>query len=93
MISPLPVISGKAEYPADIMDKIRELGFDFELINALKLAQDLGNPKTINIIMMGLLSKYLDISEDIWIESIKEFLPEKLHEINIKAFMLGRKDR
>ncbi|MEO1784202.1 indolepyruvate oxidoreductase subunit beta [Thermodesulfobium sp. 4217-1] len=91
MLSPLPVISGKAEYPADIMDKIRDIGFDFELINASKLAKDLGNPKTINIIMMGLLSKYLDISEDVWIECIKEFLPEKLHEINIKAFMLGRK--
>ncbi|AEE15066.1 Indolepyruvate ferredoxin oxidoreductase [Thermodesulfobium narugense DSM 14796] len=91
MLPPLSVISGKAEYPVDIMDKIKDLGFDFDLVNASKLAKDVGNPKTINIIMMGLLSKYLDIPEDLWIESIKESLPERLHEINLKAFMVGRK--
>ncbi|WP_448590106.1 indolepyruvate oxidoreductase subunit beta [Thermodesulfobium sp.] len=90
MLPPLSVISGKSEYPTDIMDKIRELGFDFSLINASKIAKDLGNPKTINIIMMGLLSRFLDISVDLWIETLKEFLPERLHEINLKAFMAGR---
>ncbi|AWB10769.1 indolepyruvate ferredoxin oxidoreductase beta subunit [Thermodesulfobium acidiphilum] len=91
MLPPLPVISGKTEYPLNIMDRIKDLGFDFDLVDALKLAKDVGNPKTINIIMIGLLSKYLDIPEDLWMESIKEFLPEKLHEINLRAFTVGRK--
>ena len=51
----------------------------------------LENPKTVNIAMLGVLSASLpQIPEKCWIDALKKFLPEKHHEVNLKAFALGR---
>ena len=50
----------------------------------------LPNLKALNVAMLGMLSVYLDVSEAAWIDAIKAGLPERLHEINLKAFQLGR---
>jgi len=50
----------------------------------------LPHPKTLNVAMLGMLSVHLDIPESTWIEAIKAGLPERLHEVNLKAFQLGR---
>lgn len=52
--------------------------------------QTLPNPKALNITMLGMLSVYLDLSETVWMEAIRASLPERLHELNLKAFQLGR---
>ncbi|MCX7591817.1 MAG: indolepyruvate oxidoreductase subunit beta [Kiritimatiellae bacterium] len=49
----------------------------------------LPNPRTLNIAMLGMLSAYLDIPEDMWFEAVRANLPEKLVEINFEAFRLG----
>lgn len=53
-------------------------------------AQELPNPKTLNVAMLGMLSAHLDIPESVWIEALKAGLPERLHEMNLKAFQAGR---
>jgi indolepyruvate ferredoxin oxidoreductase beta subunit len=53
-------------------------------------ATHLGNKKALNIALLGRLSHSLDISEAFWLEAIRANLPEKLHELNAKAFSLGR---
>lgn len=50
----------------------------------------LENKKALNIAMLGLLSVYLDVPEESWLEVIRAALPPKLHEINEAAFKLGR---
>ena len=50
----------------------------------------LPNPKALNVSMLGMLSVYLDIREAVWVDVIKANLPERLHELNLKAFHLGR---
>jgi indolepyruvate ferredoxin oxidoreductase beta subunit len=52
--------------------------------------QTLPNPKALNVTMLGMLSLYLDIPETVWVDAIKAGLPERLHELNLKAFQLGR---
>ena len=44
----------------------------------------------MNIILLGTLSKMLDVDYDKWIEAIKKYVPAKQQEINIKAFDAGR---
>ena len=52
----------------------------------------LKSPKALNIMMLGALSdKFPAIGEELWLEVIKAFLPQKLHEMNIEMFRLGRK--
>lgn len=50
----------------------------------------LRNKKSVNVALLGVLSRQLDIPEDVWIESIRAVLPEKLHEVNMEAFLVGR---
>ncbi len=57
---------------------------------AIDLAK-LENKKALNIAMLGLLSRHLDVPVDVWLEVIREVLPAKLHKANEAAFELGRK--
>ena len=51
----------------------------------------LKSPKALNIMMLGALSeKFPAIGEELWIEVVKALLPQKLHEMNIEMFRLGR---
>lgn len=52
----------------------------------------LPHTKTLNTALLGVLSRHLDWPEDIWIEALLARLPEKLHDINLQAFALGRKE-
>jgi len=51
----------------------------------------LPNKKSINVALLGVLSRYLSFSEEAWITALKNNLAEKLHEANLAAFYLGRK--
>ena len=58
--------------------------------DATNMAVELGNVKVMNIILLGTLSKMLDVDYDLWVEAIKKYVPAKQQEINIKAFDAGR---
>lgn len=88
-IDPMPVIMGKAAYPSDILDKIASLGADMTAIDALSLSKEAGSVKAVNVVLIGLLAKNTAIDKDIWLDVIRETVPSKFLEINIKAFELG----
>ena len=50
----------------------------------------LANRKSINVALLGVLSRHLTIPEEHWMAAIRAALPEKLHEVNFAAFRLGR---
>jgi len=89
-INPMPVITGAVKYPSDLEAKMKALGLNVDAMDALKLAEEAGSPKAVNIVLMGRASKYFDFSEEEWIDLIKKSVPEKFAEMNIKAFKLGR---
>ena len=86
---PMPVITGAAEYPADIEQKLRALA-DVTALDAMPLAEQAGSSKAVNVVLVGVLSKLMDISEDEWMQTIEETVPPKFLEMNKKAFRLGR---
>ncbi len=87
-IDPMPVITGAAEYPADIEAKISSCA-DLKCIDALSLAKQAGNIKAVNVVLIGVMAKSTDIAYEKWIETIKTTVPEKFLEVNLKAFDLG----
>lgn len=89
-LDPMPVITGAADYPENIEGKIRDCGADITLADALGLAEQAGNSKAANVVLMGLISSKMDIEEEVWKNAIKECVPEKFLELNLKAFELGR---
>ena len=53
----------------------------------------LQNPKALNTMMLGAISKYVDIPVETLLEALKANLPEKLHAMNVEMFDLGRNTR
>ena len=90
-VDPMPVITGAAEYPHDALEKLTALGLLVDAIDALTPATEAGSPKAVNIVLMGRLSKYMDIPEEQWTQAIKKSVAPKFVEMNLKAFELGRK--
>ena len=89
-IDPMPVITGAAEYPKDALDKLSEQGIDVDCIDALSPALKAGSSKAVNIVLMGRLSKYLEIGEDKWLCAIEQSVKPKFVDLNKEAFKLGR---
>lgn len=89
-IDPMPVITGAAEYPADLENKMKNAGFTVDAVDCLSLAEQAGTAKAVNIVLMGRLSKYMDFSEEAWLKAIEKLVKPQFLEMNKKAFMLGR---
>ena len=90
-IDPMPVITGAAQYPADLVAKMEALGAKVDAMDCLSLAEQAGSSKAVNIVLMGRLSRYFDeIPVEKWQKAIEDCVPAKFLELNQKAFLLGR---
>jgi len=88
-IYPLPVLGGLEKYPEGIMEELNNKIENIISINARTIAEELGEPRSQNIVMLGLIVKALGIEAIDWKSKIKKFLPERVQEVNIKAFERG----
>ena len=89
-INPMPVITGVAEYPENLVAKMQAAGLEVDAFNALQLAEQAGSAKAVNIVLMGHLSKNFDFTEEEWMQAIEASVPAKFLELNKTAFKLGR---
>ena len=89
-IDPMPVITGAAEYPENLEDKLKALGAELDSFDALSLAEQAGTSKAVNLVLMGRFSNDFDFTVDEWMEAIAQSVNEKFLEVNKKAFLLGR---
>jgi indolepyruvate ferredoxin oxidoreductase beta subunit len=88
-INPMPVITGAAAYPENITERISDMGVKIIAADALSIAREAGNEKAVNVALIGITAKYLGISDNIMENAIKECVPAKFAEINLKAYELG----
>ena len=91
-IAPMTVTVGDATYPSDgeVLDLVRARTADVILIDALAIAEDLGNTRMVNTVVLGALSARLDVDAATWLSVIEERVPPKYAELNRKAFRHGR---
>ena len=89
-IDPMPVITGAAVYPENLIGKMEAAGAVVDAMDCLTLAEQAGSAKAVNIVLMGRLSRYFDIPVEKWQQAIRECVPPKFVELNLKAFELGR---
>ncbi|MEG1641945.1 MAG: indolepyruvate oxidoreductase subunit beta [Synergistaceae bacterium] len=85
----LPVLMGAATYPNDIVEKLSSSVKNIKLFNAGKIAEELGNIKAQNIVLLGVLVKAMGLEDIDWISVLKELIPAKLYDLNEKAFKIG----
>ena len=89
-IDPMPVITGAAKYPEKLVEKMTEAGFKVDAMDCLSLAKEAGSTKSVNIVLMGRLSKYMDFQEEAWLKALEKLVKPQFLEMNKKAFSLGR---
>ena len=87
-MDPMPVITGAMSYPQDIAKKLSSK-VDLTVVKALSMAEEAGNLKAVNVVLIGVMAKNTDIAYEKWVEVIRSTVPEKFLEANLKAFALG----
>jgi indolepyruvate ferredoxin oxidoreductase beta subunit len=92
-ILPPAVSLGQMKYPQDVEKTFKRYFKDHVwIVNGQEIARKLGNMQAANVVLVGAFSNFfLEIKEDQWMDAIKALLPERLHDLNIKAFCEGRK--
>ncbi len=89
-MDPMPVITGAAAYPENLIEKLEAQGARVDAMDCLTLANEAGSSKAVNIVLMGRLSRYFDIPVEKWEQAIEDCVPARFKELNLKAFALGR---
>ncbi len=89
-IDPMPVITGAAEYPEDLVKKLLATGAKVDALDCLSLAEEAGSAKAVNIVLLGRLSHYFDLPQEEWMKSLEANVPSKFLDMNKKAFELGK---
>ena len=89
-INPMPVVTGAAEYPGNIIDKIKAKGISLITADAHSLALSAGNEKTANVVLIGVMTKYLGVDDITMEKTIRELVPARFLDVNMKAYELGR---
>lgn len=88
-ILPYTSLVGQSPYPFDALDRVREAGFNLTVVEGEELALETGERKTANVVLMGVLARYLPVQRSVWESTIRKHMPENLVEINLRAFELG----
>ena len=86
-IKPLSVLAGNSPMPTDAAKTLLTAGA--HLIPAVRLAQEAGNAKCSNVVLLGVLAKELGFTEALCEEQIALRLPSHLATVNIAAFRAG----
>ena len=87
-VMPLPVSSGAAEYPQNIIEQMQR-SFDVSIIPASTLAKGLGNIRCTNIVRLGALVRAFHHESIDWNAALTESVPPKVLALNIAAFDAG----
>jgi len=83
-----PILTGKVEYPTGVIEALNEVA-DVTVFEAAKLAEQLGNIRTMNVIIVGALVKAMGLDTIDWEQVIKDTVKPQFVEINLKALKIG----
>lgn len=89
-VYPPSVNLGLNSYPDDVVVTVSRYFKDIRVIKASEIAAKVGNFRTANSVMIGALSRHLEIGIVLWERIYNKTFPEKLIKDNIEAFHLGR---
>lgn len=87
-IDPMTVVTGVAEYPEGIIEKLSK-EHKVVAVDAMGEALKLGNSRVFNTIILGVAAKNMDFDKEAWIKVIKNTVPPKTVDINLQAFEKG----
>lgn len=87
-INSMPILSGKFDYPDGILEELSSKA-PTTVVNAAKHATELGNPKVMNVILLGTIIKSMGLETINWEKIIRDNVKPKFAELNLKALAAG----
>lgn len=81
-------LSGKQSYPADSVDRLRSLA-QTHVLDAAKIAAELGNSKSMNVVLLGALVKLMGLESLDWDAALTACMKPQFVELNKKALAAG----
>ncbi len=90
LIPAIVTSSKEFDYPKDAIGEMKKQVDRVIGVPADKIAGELGNPRLVNTILLGVLSNYLPFDHDLWEEAIRARVKERFVEVNLRAFSRGR---
>lgn len=87
-IDPMTVVIGAQRYPENVIENL-EKDHKVFAIDGLRIANELGNSKVLNSVVLGLSAKFIGFSEEEWLNVIEKTVPPKTIELNKAAFKCG----
>jgi indolepyruvate ferredoxin oxidoreductase beta subunit len=91
-IYPVVVSSGVSIYPSDeeVNSALLRASRSVYKVPGLDIAQELGNARVLNVVLLGAMSDLTGIDPQLWVNVIRQRVPAKALELNVKAFWQGR---
>ena len=94
VVMPISVIGSKTPYPSwkEIAGILKQYTEQIYLIPAPRIAREVGNPRAMNMVILGFLSAFLELEQAAWTDIIRRRLPAKFLESSLKGFVRGAEE-
>ena len=89
-LEPIRIPGMERPYPQGVSQFLEDKGYDVQVVPALQTAVELGNKRCANVVLLGALAECLDLGDDSWQTALGERFPEKILDLNLRAFAAGR---
>ncbi len=91
VVIPISALAGKIPYPSwdQIKGILGQYTDEIYLIPATRIAQEVGNPRAVNMAMLGFLSAFLELPPKGWTDTMRRRLPPKFRDSSLEAFARG----
>ena len=90
-IDPMTVVTGAKEYPENVIEELKKT-YSVYAIDGQSIAKELGNSKVLNSVVLGYATKHLGLGVETVLETLKNTVPPKTVELNVKAFTAGNEN-
>ena len=84
----MPVITGAAQYPDEILENLSKK-YKVFAIDAMAKAEELGNTRVFNTIVLGMAARHMNYTKQQWEDVITSKVPPKTVDINLAGFRAG----
>jgi indolepyruvate ferredoxin oxidoreductase beta subunit len=91
-VLPISVTAGQSSYPSlpELIQPLKDICKDVKPLDAAGMARKAGTSLAMNVVMLGALSKYIPIKEELLLEALREVVPAKFMDVNLRAFQIGK---
>ncbi|MFL0269803.1 indolepyruvate oxidoreductase subunit beta [Candidatus Clostridium radicumherbarum] len=88
-IHPVTVLIGKDKYPENLNERLKAAVYNTIIVDAAKIAEELGNIKAQNVVLLGAVIKAMKLDNINWKDAIERVIPPKAIELNLRALTAG----